>query len=119
MNSRDQLLNFLPAIALTFQVVYTTKNGQDIKTKQGKMPTIHFVDQADPDWVIVKQPHLLYNSEGLPRIDIHVHNFTKTPHSGFELSLDFYAIAIITTTSQSFDLDDEAVINWQCLAPEE
>ncbi|MEO1673319.1 MAG: hypothetical protein AAFR77_21495, partial [Cyanobacteria bacterium J06631_2] len=65
------------------------KNGQDIQIKQGKMPTIHFIDQADPDWIIVKQAELLHDSNGIPRIDLQIHNFTKKLHDGFELKLDW------------------------------
>ena len=70
--------------------VVVNENGQDIKIKQGKMPTIQLIEQPDPDWVIVKQAQLLYSSKNLPRIDIEVHNFTKKPHSGFELKLDLF-----------------------------
>lgn len=53
------------------------------------MPTIQFVDQVDPDWIIIKQAELLHDSNGIPRIDIQIYNFTNKPHDGFELKFNW------------------------------
>ena len=53
-----------------------TKNKQDLEIKRGKMPVINFVNQPDPDWIILKNAELLYTPNGTPRIDIYIYNST-------------------------------------------
>lgn len=72
---------------IKWEKVTTSKSGIDTESNQGKMTTINLLNQPDPDWIIIKKAELLYNSEGTPRIDVLVHNFTKESHSGFELKL--------------------------------
>jgi len=53
----------------------------------GRMPSIHFDAQPDPDWLIVRSAVWLLTSEGYPRLDIELYNTGPVVHPGTEILL--------------------------------
>jgi hypothetical protein len=62
-------------------------NYQNKTIKQGVMATIFLLKQADPDWLVVRRTAWLENQQGLPRIEVEVHNFSGSSHPGIALRM--------------------------------
>lgn len=55
----------------------------------GEMPTIMFLNQADPDWLVVQQATWSLNEKKYPRLDIEIFNFGNSTHPGVNVAFDF------------------------------
>lgn len=58
-------------------------------TRGGMMPTIMFLNQPDPDWLIIRQPTWSLNKEKYPRLEVELFNFANATHPGVNLTFRF------------------------------